>query len=324
MKEQNKKKTGEKEVKEIPTLLQAIERVVDVARDSKLAEDVLLDVMPETGLLAESFGITKQQAILFCICMEKGPRRVDYDDIACFLDISKIKALGLASDIDALVRRRLLKFRDVKDEDDFDVPTAVVRCLKHNEVYQLPKRKGLDCAGLFDLLSGSFEDLSDDAISPRELREELQALFDDNPQVKFVHEMKRLGLGADDMLLLTFFCHRLVNCDDDDIRFGQMEGTFDSLSDYNAAKARLRGGKHVLMKKKLIEHICDDGIADTSKYHLTAEAKRLLLGELNINPVEENLAGTLKPSDLTPKQMFYPKEVEKQVAELASRNGLRP
>ena len=54
--------------------------------------------------------------------MEKGPRRVDYDDLASYLDINKISALGFAADIDALVRRRLLRYRDVKDEDDFDVP----------------------------------------------------------------------------------------------------------------------------------------------------------------------------------------------------------
>ena len=53
--------------------------------------------------------------------MEKGPRRVDYDDLASYLDINKISALGFAADIDALVRRRLLRYRDVKDEDDFDV-----------------------------------------------------------------------------------------------------------------------------------------------------------------------------------------------------------
>ena len=64
----------------------------------------------------------------------------------------------------------------MKDEDDFDIPTAVIRCLKHNEVYELPKRTGLDCAGVFELLDSWFEDLDDDAISPHELREELQTL----------------------------------------------------------------------------------------------------------------------------------------------------
>ena len=76
----------------------------------------------EIDFLAESYGISERQVVLFCICMEKGPRRVDYDDLASHLDVSNIRILSYAEDIDALVRRRLLRYRDVKDEDDFDVP----------------------------------------------------------------------------------------------------------------------------------------------------------------------------------------------------------
>ena len=300
------------------TLLQAMERIVELSKDSKLSKEFFRKVKNEVKLLAESYAITELQAVLFCVCMEKGPRRVDYDDLASHLDFNKLKMLGYATDVDALVRRRLLKYRDVNDEEDFDVPTAVVRLLKHNEVYQLPKRQGLDCAELFELIGGSFDDLNDDAISPKELGEELLALFDDNQQVKFAREMKRLDLNEENMRLLTFFCHRLINHDDDDIRFGQMEDVFGSAAEYNAAKAKLRSGKHTLMKKKLIEHLCEDGVADTSKYHLTADAKRLLLAELSVSPMEEKLAGMLKPQDLTPKRMFYTKEVERQVTELNS------
>ena len=306
-----------KVMKKEMTLLQAMERVVELSRDSKLSKEFFRKAKAEIKLLAESYGITEQQAVLFCVCMEKGPRRVDYDDIANYLDLNKIKVLGYASDIDALVRRRLLKYRDVKDEEDFDIPTIVVRMLKHNEVYQLPKLKDLDCPELFEVLEDWFEDLRNDAVSPRELREEIITLFNDNPKIGFVKHVMDLDLDDEDMLLLVLFCHLLVNDNDDDIRFGQIEDIYDSAADFNRAKVELRSGEHWLMKKKLVEHQCEDGIADTTKFRLTANAKRDLLEEMKIVPVEDDLAGTLKPSELTPKKMFYPKEVEKQVTELA-------
>lgn len=299
------------------TLLQAMERIVELSRDSKLSKGFFRKAKSEIKLLADSYGITEQQAVLFCACMEKGPRRVDYDDLANHLDISKIKILGYATEIDALVRRRLLKYRDVKDEEDFDVPAIVVRCLKHNEVYQLPQRTGLDCAALFELLDQWFDDLNDDAIVSCQLRDEIQSLFDDNSQIAFVRHLRQYGLNEEDEMIATFFCNRLVSNNDDDIRFSQLSDLFENSRDFNNAKAELRSAQHALMKKKIVEHICEDGIADTSKYHLTADAQRDLLAELNINPVEETLAGTLKPSDLTPKKMLYPKEVEKQVNELS-------
>ena len=298
------------------TLLQAMERVVEQSKDSQMSQEFMKKAKAEIQLLAQSYGITEQQAVLFCICMEKGPRRVDYDDLASHLDISKIKMMGYATDIDALVRRRLLKYRDIKDEEDFDVPNAVVRCLKHNEVYQLPKRTGLDCNELFELLDMWFEDLDDNAISPKELREELETLFNDNPQIGFVRHLKEYYLRDDDQLLVTFFCHCLINKDDDDIRFSQMEDLYDSKNEFSKAKSNLRSGEHQLMEKKLIEYRCEDGIADNTRYKLTESAKRTLLAEMKINTSTEKLADVIDPKTLSEKQLFFPKDIQRQVEEL--------
>ena len=304
--------------KSVPTLLQAIEKVVELAEDSKMSEEFMLKAAPEISLLAESYGITERQAVLFCVCMEKGPNRVDYDDLASFLDLNKIGVLSYASDIDALVRRRLLKFRDVKDEDDFDIPSVVIRSLKHNEVYQLPQRKGLDCAAMFELLDQWFEDLDDDAISPHALCEELQQLFEDNPQVSFVKHLKAYYLSDEDEMMVAYFAHRLVNRDDDDIRFRDIEDLYDNKADFTNAKGKLRSGEHKLQEKKLIEHKSVDGLADVTKYKLTEAAKRDLLAEMKINEAEEKLADMMDASKLTEKQLFFPKDIQRQVEELGS------
>ena len=301
------------------TLLRAIENVVEVSKNSKLKAEAKAEMADEVHYIAERYGITERQAILFCICMERGPRRVDYDDLASHLDVSNIRILSYAEDIDALVRRRLLRYRDAKDEDSFDIPQPVIKALKHNEVYELPSRTGLDCAALFEVLDQLFEDLDDDAITPMDLYAELDKLFKDNPQVGFVKQIKELDrLCPEDMLLLLFFCHRLVNKDDDDIRFGQMEDCFTSSASFINAKGQLRSGDHWLMQKKLIEHRCEDGIADTSRYKLTEKAKRTLLAEMKINATEEKLADVIKSKDLTAKEMFYVKENQRQVEELRS------
>ena len=119
---EKKATTKKNEEKKQMTLLQAIERVVELSKDSKMSAAFMRKAKKEIDFLAESYGISERQVVLFCICMEKGPRRVDNDELASYFDINKISALGFAADIDALVRRRLLRYRDVKDENDFDVP----------------------------------------------------------------------------------------------------------------------------------------------------------------------------------------------------------
>ncbi len=298
------------------TLLQAIEVVAERSRDSKMSADFLKASAFEINFLAEQYGISERQAVIFAVCMDEGPYRVDYCDLARHLDLGNIAVLAFANDIDALVHRRLLRFRDVKDEDDFDVPAAVIRCLKHNEVYQLPVHKGLDCAEMFEVLEQWFDDLDDNAISPQELYEEINKLFDDNPQVAFGQKVKRLNLQETDELLLVLFCYYLICKCDDDIRFGQMEDVFNNGADFNNAKAALRSDCHTLQTAKLIEFRCEDGIVNNTQFKLTEDAKRDLLAELKINTTEEHLADVIKPDQLTPKTMFYTETVQHQVEEL--------
>ena len=310
------KKTTAKKKKPSMTLLQAIEVVAELSRDSKLSKDFMETVHLETSFLAKEYGITERQAVLFCICMEEGPNCVDYRDIANHLDFNHIAVLALAPDIDALVHRRLLRYRDVKVQDTFDVSTGAIRCLKRNEVYNLPLRKDLSCPALFEVLEEWFDELDNDTISPQELGQEIQRLFDDNPQLAFVNNVRHQELGETNELLLVKFCYYLVCKDDDDIRFGQMEDVFDSSAEFTNAKGRLRRGIHTLQRQNLIEFLCVDGIADTTRFKLTEDAKRNLLSEMNINTVEEKIAGVLDSENLVPKTLFYSEAVNKQVAEL--------
>ena len=314
---EKKTSTQKTQKKQKFTLLEAIENVAERSRDSKMSADFMKASSKEIKFLAEQYGISERQAIIFSICMDEGPNRVDYRDLARHLDLSSIAVLAFAHDIDALVHRRLLRYRDVKDEDDFDVPAAVIRCLKHNEVYQLPNHKGLDCAAMFEVLEQWFNDLDDDALAPKELYEEMRKLFNDNPQVAFGQKVKQLDLDESEELLLVLFCYFLICKGDDDIRFNQMEDIYYSSADFTNAKAELRSGKHSLQTAKLIEYVCEDGIACTTRFKLTEETKRDLLAELKITTTEEHLADVIEPDKLTPKTMFYTENVQHQVDELS-------
>ena len=60
-----KKKT---QLKSVPTLLQAIERVVELSRDSQMSDEFMLQAAPEIGFLAESYGITERPLNIAQIC----------------------------------------------------------------------------------------------------------------------------------------------------------------------------------------------------------------------------------------------------------------
>lgn len=119
----------------VPTLLEAVERVIAAAKDSEMDDFLLFKVELEIGLLAEGYGITHNQAILFCVCLETGPCRIKLKDIYNYLNIDRFDFIHYYSDIDALVDRGLLHYHNANDKNEFDIPLEVINMLIRNEYY---------------------------------------------------------------------------------------------------------------------------------------------------------------------------------------------
>ena len=209
--------TKENSAKTEMTLLEAIERIVELSKDSKLSPEFMESAHAEIKLLADKHGIIERQAVLFAVCMEVGPYRIDYDKIGKHLGLSKISMLKNAVDIEALVHRGLLRCSNANDEDEYKIESDAIRCLKHNEVYQQPKRTGLNCAELFGVINQLFSELDDESISLRDLKDELNYLFNENKQLEFIQVFNSYNLFSSDRLLLLFFCHKYVNEDEDSV-----------------------------------------------------------------------------------------------------------
>ena len=299
------------------TLIDAIEAVIEKSRNTKLSKQFFRSASREVKFLAESYSISEVQAVLFCVALHRGPRRIDLDGLASHLDINNIRILQYADDINTLIRRRLIRYRDAKDEEQFDICPAVIRALKHNEVYTPAPSKGLTCDELFEYMNTLFSDLMDDAIRGEEVVEELDKLFDDNRQVGFVKEMRMLGLSKMEQAILAYFCHLLINKDDDNVRMHQLEDLIDNKARFRCIKYTFRTGEHQFFSMNLIEHGCIDGIADNNRYALTSTAKRTLLAEFNVAVTGDNIANVLAPDSFVAKQLFYPDSISGQIDELA-------
>ena len=301
------------------TILQLMEVLSEKSDDSRLSEEFWNENRAEADELAARLKITPLQAVLFSICLRRGPRGVDFDDFARHLDISNIRALTYGDELNALVRAKYIKYRDAKDEDSFDIPVSVVRALKNNEAPEQPKRTGLTSAGLFDYMNGLYEDLGNDAILPGELYHELKDLFAENSGLGFVKELDALKLEHyTDWMVIVRLCSLLVNDDDDEICYHQLEGVYRHKSDYYEEKSAFKDGTHNLMMLGLVEHTCDNGQANTSRIHLTDKAKSLLLADFHLRQTEMKVGGLIRPETLTQKTLFYTANNASQVNELHS------
>ena len=317
--EGKKSKASKNTIAKMPTLIQAMDKVAEQARDSKFSDEFFINLAPELGLLSDTYNITERQAALLSISLLCGPYRVNFHDFARHLDVSNICVLSFARDIDELVRRRLLRYRDAKDKDSFDVPQTVINCLKRNEPYEQPNLTGLDQFQFFDVLNDMFEDLENNSTSPSDLLHDIKQLMKDNPNIDFVKQFNALGISRkNNMLMLLWMINRFINHDDNNFRFCEFDDIFEYQSDYRKTCTELRMGEHALMKSNLIEHCVEDGLANTSRVGITDHAKQTLLSEFKITNREENVSNLLKHNDLQEKKLFYNDNMKGNVDEIES------
>ena len=315
-KNDTKKKTTKAATKRQLTLLESIETIVGKARNSQLSEKFMTQCHDEIQFVADAYGITPQQAILFCITLECGPHHVNHYELPRFLDMSNVKSLSFGPDINAMIKMRLLRYCD-SDHDGFGVPEPVITALRENKAIINPTLLVDDCFTLFEIIRNWFEWLGNDSLSPDEMYEDLTKLFKDNcKKIAFARQMHEMKLNNNDMLTLTFFCHRLVNEDDGQIVPGQLDDLYERRVIYKRNVKELAGGTHRLMQMGWIENACIDGTADSSMFCLTDKAKRELLCELDIEEPTVKLSNLMEPKTIKAKSMFYPTSMERQINEL--------
>ena len=315
-KNDTKKKTTKAATKRQLTLLESIETIVGKARNSQLSEKFMTQCHDEIQFVADAYGITPQQAILFCITLECGPHHVNHYELPRFLDMSNVKSLSFGPDINAMIKMRLLRYCD-SDHDGFGVPEPVITALRENKAIINPTLLVDDCFTLFEIIRNWFEWLGNDSLSPDEMYEDLTKLFKDNcKKIAFARQMHEMELNNNDMLTLTFFCHRLVNEDDHQIVPGQLDDLYERRAAYKRNVRELAGGTHRLMQMGWIENACIDGTADSSMFCLTDKARRELLCELDIEMPTVKLSNLMEPKTIKAKSMFYPNAMQQQIDEL--------
>ena len=308
------KKASSRAKKEQHTLLQAVGNIVEAARDSKLCDLFMTRNKDDIQLIADAYGITPRQAVLLCITLECGPYSVYFNELSRFLDMSNVASLAFGVEINDLVKHRILRYRD-RDKDAFSVRETVVNGLRENKAIISSTTLVSDCDAMFDVLNTWFRRWAENEPDFDEVYEDLHMLFNDNRNIGFAHKLLDLKLKPRDMLVLAFFCHLLVNEDDNRIMISQLEWMFPRRG-LRRFLNEMKQGTHPLMEQELIENACEDGQANTNIFCLTEKAKQELLAELNLETTEVKIHNLLEAEHITRKEMFYPTGMKQQIDEL--------
>ena len=79
------------------------------------------------------------------------------------------------------------------------------------------------------------------------------------------------------LLMIVFDYAQWEGSDGEGLTFDSIDRLYPEEFDCNFMREELHDGTHPLMRLGLVEHKCEDGIADTERYMLTTKAKQELL-----------------------------------------------
>ena len=305
-------------------LLDDIEKIVKKASDSKLSRKFYKKVSQNAQRVAEKLDISKSQAILFSLFVNRSDdNSIELHEIGEFLDCDNIRLIRQMDDIDELEKKMLIRSRRKNNGSRYyRVPQEVVNAVRQNQQYEPVKHTNLSLDALFDVLDDMFDERRKNELTEVALRNSLDVLFDDNKHLNFSQKAivgKSEIAERPNYLLLLYFCHLYVNNRDDDIHLHQIEGLFDSKSDYRATFQSLKQGSNELLSKEFIENNQDNGFVNTNSFRLTDRFKKDWFEDLDINKKAAiNRKGLINNESIVSKELFYRETERQQIEELTS------
>lgn len=142
-----------------PTLIGAIEQIVNRAIETHLDEPFYSEAAPFLDYLGNRMALDCEQALVFALFMEQSTdNRIQISDFARMVGCRTVRVISMMAAADELVKRRLI--RRVRKEDClfYSVPMAVVTAVKEDRLYEPEPIDHLTSEQLFDRMGQIFDE----------------------------------------------------------------------------------------------------------------------------------------------------------------------
>ncbi|MBR2061418.1 MAG: ATP-binding protein [Tidjanibacter sp.] len=303
------------------TLLSSIDRVVELAIDSKLSNNFYEEADEALQYLSQQLDITPTQALVFSLFMEKcTDRRITMSDFAGMIGCRTTRLIELMSEADELYKMGLIGRYKRNKECYYNVPFEVIEAVKENRKFTPKSLSELSSSEFYDCLDEIFEADHDDTYT---LIDRLRELVAANPQLPIAQVVKRYNIGWYrgnlSGIMLCVYLNRFVNHDDDMVGTHDWEDYFSSKHIVRSINEALKDNSFTLCKEGLVEPYKNDGMADTNYFHLTDKAKQELCPELISKIKDKGKDKRLIPhTSFAPKSLYYSDSVQQQIEQLTS------
>ena len=297
-------------------LLDRIDMLIEAARGSKLDDNLFAKYRDLILSIAVNLQLSMEQAVLLMPFIANADETVKQRDLRCFFECSPTTIMRYSEDLTQLVHRRYIFHKNQYG--------TMGLALTKKAGNALTEGHGLREVSMSSLSPNDFmkavNELYEEFIGKRhllldEFNQELLILINGNRKLPIVKAIETLELDYESIVLLLYFCKRLVCESQPNVCLDTLSELVEEFSMHGRAFVK---GKHVLIKKKLVQPGGDEQLM-RDMFTLTTYAKKKLLKDYDIMEEQEEEVDcsrfkVLKAKDIKEKHLFYSEQNQKDLA----------
>ncbi len=289
------------------TIMSALEKILNVIEDCELQEEPLSLIKEDFDYLAERLSFTRMQSMVVAMLIDS-EMLLETGKMARFMGVKNICMLRFVSEIDELVQRRIVIFK----QDDFDTgyrisPKALSAFIK-NEVFVPESRKNLGTRKLIDAIMSVFGEYRDSSINDQQLFSEVDDILSENKRHTLYKKTK--NLEAREKLLFFLCLGKYVYEGDMNVLDSDYMPYFSS-GDQSYLRGLIISRRGPLFKENLLGDAVVEGFAPREGVAVSEEVREYLDGELNLSwkePEKDYREGLMTFENIKEKSLFYNSE----------------
>ena len=266
------------------TIITALNRILNQAEDSHLADSFWESCKNPLAFLREQLGLTDMQIVALAIMVEAG-EPVSWKGFARFLNCSRLSVMVYSEEIEELVAKRWAIRKGTYEMGNYvqgiRLERGVITALRHNKTFVPEKIDGLTEQQFVDKLESHVgKNLNDRNASFEDDELWMLELVKANPHLPLCHEVLKFNgdIHVQSLLLMIVFDYaQWEGSDGEGLQLETIDGLYPEEFDCDFMRQALRDGSHPLIVNGYIEQKCNDGQVNPNQFMLTRKTKTELL-----------------------------------------------
>lgn len=304
-------------------ILETLENIVEKAEDSRLSDEFFKNNKDSISSASQRLGLTQRQVVLLSLFIDKSDEKsITLSQIAKYLGCRLLHLLCYMEELEDLEKKRYIRMIKGLNIPTYRVPKEVIKSLTRNEPYSYKKPVAVDLNTFFDVFKRLLREKDNNELDYSSLLDQTRELLNCIPKSSLARGLKRYKISGERALLFIYMAYLLIEDNNEDIRFYEIENIYDDDEIPYWCRSELRNRTSSLFECKLIENSFEEGMGRSDSFKLTERAKDELLGDLNLNEHKSSDRGLLKYDTFSRKNLFYNSDTNDKVKEL--KNILLP